>query len=96
MPSKKSNLENKKAALEARLPQIVEEKAEAKACLADLTISAAGKERMPASIKSKRDTIARLEAEEREAVARVFGLTKDQIAWGHKTPIQHIYGHGPG
>jgi transcriptional regulator with XRE-family HTH domain len=34
--------------------------------------------------------------DERDAIARVFGLTRDQIAWGHKTPIQHIYGHGPG
>jgi hypothetical protein len=33
---------------------------------------------------------------ERDRVAAVFGLTRDQIAWGHKTPIQHIYGHGPG
>jgi hypothetical protein len=32
---------------------------------------------------------------ERDKVAAVFGLTRDQIAWGHKTPIQHIYGHGP-
>ena len=33
---------------------------------------------------------------ERDRVAAVFGLTRDQVAWGHKTPIQHIYGHGPG
>lgn len=33
---------------------------------------------------------------ERDRIATVFGLTRDQIAWGHKTPIQHIYGHGPG
>jgi transcriptional regulator with XRE-family HTH domain len=33
---------------------------------------------------------------ERDKIAGVFGLTRDQIAWGHKTPIQHIYGHGPG
>jgi transcriptional regulator with XRE-family HTH domain len=33
---------------------------------------------------------------EREKVAAVFGLTRDQITWGHKTPIQHIYGSGPG
>jgi transcriptional regulator with XRE-family HTH domain len=33
---------------------------------------------------------------ERDKVAAVFGRTRDQIAWGHKTPIQHIYGHGPG
>ena len=32
---------------------------------------------------------------ERDRIAGVFGLTRDQIAWGHKTPIQHIYGHGP-
>ncbi|MBM4069121.1 MAG: helix-turn-helix transcriptional regulator [Planctomycetes bacterium] len=32
---------------------------------------------------------------ERDKIAAVFGLTREQIAWGHKTPIQHIYGHGP-
>jgi hypothetical protein len=32
---------------------------------------------------------------ERDKVAAVFGRTRDQIVWGHKTPIQHIYGHGP-
>ena len=34
--------------------------------------------------------------EERQRVAAVFGLTPGEISWGHKTPIQHIYGHGPG
>ena len=33
--------------------------------------------------------------DERDRIAAVFGLTRDQIAWGHKTPIQHIYGSGP-
>ena len=33
--------------------------------------------------------------QERDAIATVFGLTRDQIAWGHKTPVQHIYGQGP-
>ena len=32
---------------------------------------------------------------ERDKVAAVFGLTREQIAWGHKTPIQHTYGSGP-
>ena len=32
---------------------------------------------------------------ERDRIAAVFGLTRDQIIWGHKTPIQHIYGSGP-
>ena len=35
-------------------------------------------------------------ARARDAIAAVFGLTRDEIAWGHKTPIQHIYGQGPG
>ena len=33
---------------------------------------------------------------ERDKIAGAFGLTRAQIAWGHKTPIQHIYGSGPG
>ena len=33
--------------------------------------------------------------QERDAIAKVFGVTRDQIVWGHKTPIQHIYGAGP-
>jgi transcriptional regulator with XRE-family HTH domain len=33
--------------------------------------------------------------QDRAAIAGVFGLTTDDIAWGHKTPIQHLYGQGP-
>jgi transcriptional regulator with XRE-family HTH domain len=33
--------------------------------------------------------------QDRDAIAAVFGLTRDDMAWGHKTPIQHIYGQGP-
>jgi cyanate lyase len=33
--------------------------------------------------------------DERDRIAKVFNLSRDQIAWGHKTPIQHIYGSGP-
>jgi hypothetical protein len=33
---------------------------------------------------------------ERQKIAAVFDTPIDQIAWGHKTPIQHLYGHGPG
>jgi transcriptional regulator with XRE-family HTH domain len=33
---------------------------------------------------------------ERDRIAAVFALTREQIVWGHRTPIQHIYGHGPG
>ena len=33
---------------------------------------------------------------ERQKIASAFNLTIDEIAWGHKTPVQHLYGHGPG
>jgi cyanate lyase len=33
---------------------------------------------------------------ERKKIADVFGLPIEEVSWGHKTPIQHIYGHGPG
>jgi hypothetical protein len=32
---------------------------------------------------------------ERDRIAAVFGLTRDEIAWGHVNPIAHVYGHGP-
>jgi transcriptional regulator with XRE-family HTH domain len=34
--------------------------------------------------------------EERRRIADALGSTVDDIAWGHVTPIQHLYGHGPG
>jgi transcriptional regulator with XRE-family HTH domain len=33
--------------------------------------------------------------QDRDRIAAVFGLTRDQIAWGHQTPVQHLYGQGP-
>ena len=33
--------------------------------------------------------------QERDRIAAVFGLTRDDIAWGHKSIISHIHGHGP-
>lgn len=33
---------------------------------------------------------------ERQKIAAVFGVAVDEITWGHNTPIQHLYGHGPG
>ena len=32
---------------------------------------------------------------ERDKIAAAFGVTREDITWGHKTPIQHIYGFGP-
>jgi hypothetical protein len=33
--------------------------------------------------------------QERDSIAAAFGLTRDQIVWGHATPVQHLYGQGP-
>jgi hypothetical protein len=33
---------------------------------------------------------------ERQKIAEVFSMPSDEIVWGHATPIQHLYGHGPG
>lgn len=33
---------------------------------------------------------------ERQKIAEVLESSLEEIAWGHSTPIQHIYGHGPG
>jgi hypothetical protein len=29
---------------------------------------------------------------ERDAIAAAFGLSRDQVAWGHTTPVQHLWG----
>lgn len=34
--------------------------------------------------------------QERSQIAEVLEVEIDDVAWGHQTPIQHIYGHGPG
>ncbi len=34
--------------------------------------------------------------QERASISAALEVAQDEIAWGHNTPIQHIYGHGPG
>jgi len=34
--------------------------------------------------------------QERQQIAAALEVAVEEITWGHKTPIQHIYGHGPG
>ena len=34
--------------------------------------------------------------EERKAIAVALKVDVSEITWGHSTPIQHLYGHGPG
>jgi transcriptional regulator with XRE-family HTH domain len=33
--------------------------------------------------------------EDRDAIARALGVERGDVAWGHKTPVQHLYGQGP-
>jgi hypothetical protein len=33
---------------------------------------------------------------ERQKIAEALHVSASDIIWGHKTPVQHIYGHGPG
>ena len=32
---------------------------------------------------------------QRERIASALGVAVEQISWGHKTPVEHLYGHGP-
>ena len=32
---------------------------------------------------------------ERQKIAGAFQLKPEEIAWGHKTPVQHLYSWGP-
>ena len=33
--------------------------------------------------------------EQRRRLAAALGVEPDQVAWGHTTPVSHVYGHGP-
>jgi transcriptional regulator with XRE-family HTH domain len=34
--------------------------------------------------------------DDRRRIAEQLGIPPEEITWGHATPIQHLYGHGPG
>ena len=33
--------------------------------------------------------------DQRQRLAAALGVESEQIAWGHVTPVEHMYGHGP-
>jgi cyanate lyase len=33
--------------------------------------------------------------EQRRRLAATLGLEPEQVIWGHGTPVEHLYGHGP-
>jgi ribosome-binding protein aMBF1 (putative translation factor) len=33
--------------------------------------------------------------QQRRRLATALGIEPEQVAWGHLTPVEHVYGHGP-
>ena len=33
--------------------------------------------------------------EQRRRLASALGVDPEQVIWGHGTPVEHLYGHGP-
>jgi ribosome-binding protein aMBF1 (putative translation factor) len=33
--------------------------------------------------------------EQRRRLSAALGVGPEQVAWGHQTPVEHVYGHGP-
>jgi hypothetical protein len=33
--------------------------------------------------------------QQRQRLATALGIEPEQVAWGHLTPVEHVYGHGP-
>jgi len=32
---------------------------------------------------------------QRQRIAAALGVSAEQVAWGHKTEVMHLHGHGP-
>jgi ribosome-binding protein aMBF1 (putative translation factor) len=60
--------------------------------LDDLVAAAALERRVVEAIVQGRYTPS---PQQRERLAAALGVTCDEIAWGHVTPVEHMYGHGP-
>ena len=33
--------------------------------------------------------------EQRQRLSAALGIDPEQVSWGHVTPVEHVYGHGP-
>jgi hypothetical protein len=33
--------------------------------------------------------------QQRQRLSAALGVGPEQVAWGHLTPVEHVYGHGP-
>ena len=65
--------------------------AERRLSLADLVSAARLDQRVVEAIVQARYTPS---PEQRERLATALGIGPEMIAWGHVTPVEHMYGHG--
>jgi hypothetical protein len=33
--------------------------------------------------------------QQRQRLSAALGVAPEQVDWGHQTPVEHLYGHGP-
>lgn len=66
--------------------------AERSISLSELVEASALEERVVQAIADCRYTPS---PEQRGRLAASIGVEPQQIAWGHRTQISHVYGHGP-
>jgi transcriptional regulator with XRE-family HTH domain len=60
--------------------------------LAELVEASALDERVVEAIAQGRYTPS---AQQRERLSVALGVSPEQIAWGHRAQVEHMYGHGP-
>ena len=60
-------------------------------CLADLVAASRLDQRVVEAIVEARYTPS---PDQRQRLASALGVEAEQIAWGHVTPVEHMYGHG--
>jgi ribosome-binding protein aMBF1 (putative translation factor) len=75
-----------------RSKTITEWQADRGIALADLIAASAVDRRVVEAIAEGRYTPS---PEQRRRLAAALGVDVDQIAWGHRTAVDHIQGHGP-
>jgi ribosome-binding protein aMBF1 (putative translation factor) len=76
----------------ARSKSITEWQADRGIALADLIAVSGVDRRVVEAIAEGRYTPS---PEQRRRLAAALGVDVDQIAWGHRTAVDHIQGHGP-
>jgi hypothetical protein len=76
----------------AQIKPVADWMAERRLDLAALVAASALDDRVVEAIVQGRYTPS---PEQRRRLAAALGVAPDQVAWGHTTPVSHVYGHGP-